>query len=224
MRRERPTVVTVMAILNFIFGGIWLVMLACSGLILLVASSLVGSLPRMPNAPDPTEQMTVMYERIPGFVAFTVVSLTLGVVVCLLLIVSGVGLLKMRPWGRWLCVAYACLSILYTLMGTVFTLAFYNPVMAEYQQELPRKYPAAVATSPGVLNAVSVVGAVAYLVYPVVILIVMFLPSVAAAFAEWNRPPGEGKDDRDAYGATGAGFDDQGPPAERFRKRGGADD
>jgi hypothetical protein len=213
-----------MAILNFIFGGIWLVMLVCSGVILVVASSLVGSFPRMPNAPDPTEQMTVMVERIPGFVPFTVVSLTLGVLVCLLLIVSGVGLLKMRLWGRWLCVAYACLSILYTLMSTVFTLVFYNPVMAEYQQEVARKYRGAVTTSPEMLNAVSVVAAVAYLVYPVVILIVMFLPSVSAAFAGWNRPPREAKDDRGGYDDEGAGVEERGPPDDRFRKRGGADD
>ena len=55
MNRQRPTVVLVMAILNFVFGGLGLFGVVCGGLALLVLVSLAKNAPPPPqrdNHPD----------------------------------------------------------------------------------------------------------------------------------------------------------------------------
>jgi hypothetical protein len=212
-----------MAILNFIFGGMGLAGALCLGASLVFVYALKGSVPPGPGGVNPFEQIAGSWDAIPGGIPYLIVSTVLNVLICIALIVAGMGLLKMRPWARWLCIGYSIVSILMTAAATVFALTISNPAVTAYQQEYARKHGLPVSTDLASANVLSAVTAVFLLLYPIAMLIIMFLPSVAAAFAEWDRPPREGEDDREEYGAEGAGFEEREPPDDRFRKGGAYD-
>ena len=91
MKAPRPKSMTVCSILNFVFGGLGL-LLAFMGLIML------------PNAPftDGREQ------TVGGFFTDTFFNIFVGV----LAIVSGIGLSKVAVWGRGCAIAYGIVAIL----------------------------------------------------------------------------------------------------------------
>src|SRR5262245_39791694 len=106
MQRERPPIILVMAILNFVFGTV------CGGLYLCGLGSLafmnalsnVSMPPGPKGTPNPLVEISTMYDYIPGFYAVTITYSVVGMILQLALIFAGVGLLYMKPWARWTCV------------------------------------------------------------------------------------------------------------------------
>jgi hypothetical protein len=187
MPRQRPTVILIIAILHFVFGGIGLLCNICGGVM-----ELVGTPQAQAGAGDAqqarrkevTEQ--VLSTRIPLYRAYSVGNRVSSVLSCTLLIASGVGLMLVQSWGRWLSVAYAVLAIIVNLIVLIYTIAFFTPAYEEIFRRLPPQsdqeqmaYSLSKAAAPA--------GACAMMIYPVVVLIVMLLPSVGAAFRERKK-------------------------------------
>jgi hypothetical protein len=96
-RLKRPGVVSLLAILHWIGGGMWL--LASSvGLIALLAGS--------------------AEDREP--IAFVIFGLLL--LVALVQIVCGIGLWKLKPYGRWMQLVFSCIGLLGVPVGTIISI------------------------------------------------------------------------------------------------------
>ncbi len=109
MADKRPGGLTALAVFNFIFGG-----LGVLGALALLA--LVGAADAVLTAAEGVEGSEVTYDG-PS-VGIIYVSLLLGLTSAGLLITSGVGYLKQKLFlGRKLGNAYACLSLLNTVIG-----------------------------------------------------------------------------------------------------------
>src|SRR5262249_3085154 len=110
MVRERPTVVMVVAILNIIYGSFGLLCLFCQGAGLGIMAAMSGA------GPGPLGMMGGMIpfleKEAPGYLAFSIGYIVLGLILTVDLILAGIGLLRMRTWARWNSVAVAVLTLL----------------------------------------------------------------------------------------------------------------
>src|SRR5262249_38516438 len=141
-----------------------------------------------------------------------------------LMVAAGVGLLKMMPWARTLSIIYAILSILSRVATAIYTIGYVLPATNAAMETLLQgnaQLAAALSTFKAITYAIFVISQV-FIIYPLFVLIVMFLPSVRRAFAEggWERDRDEDRDedrdgDREDYHDR---WSDRGPEGERGRE------
>jgi hypothetical protein len=192
LRRERPTVVLVMAILNLVFGTFATLGMLCSGTF--IAITYFVKIPTPPGGAG-VYSLRDMVERlqaaIPGFLPLAITSHVLGLILWLAVPISGIGLLSMRPWARWTCIVYSLISIPYHIIRAIFTIVYVNPVQLKYQQEILAQQSIKIPELSNTTVSIIASSLVPILVtaYAIALLIVMFLPSVSAAFAgRYHRP------------------------------------
>jgi hypothetical protein len=204
MVRQRPAAVLVMAILNLVFGGLHLLVYVCAGCTMGVMYQFANMAP--PAAPPGQPNVNSIYGsmfqelgKLPGYWAFMIASNVLGILLATLLIVAGIGLLKMRPWSRTLCVVYVFGMFLFQIANVYYGMVYVNPAMARWQENLMRQQPQAVppgfAPNATFSNLGTIVGAGFFMAYSVALMVVLFLPSVSAAFAGKTAPPAEEPED-----------------------------
>jgi hypothetical protein len=184
MRPERPVSVLVLAILNIVFGILGLLSGLCGLTVFgLAAGGQVGA------------EAYAEMQRVGGLgaIAFQFVQPSCSLIFCPMLIASGIGLLRMKPWAWWLAVVYAVYCTLMTLAQTVFEVVLANPVEARVAlHESP------LADAVGDRNLVltlwhvwSVGWGLGALSFAFATLVILFLPSVRAAFAASSAARGE---------------------------------
>jgi hypothetical protein len=195
---QRPTSVTILAVINFVFGTIGLIQLLCGGVFIVYGPDMLKTMASQPQpggAPNPFLAMQISMERlaaIPGYTSIMLATHLFNGFLTLLALVSGFGLLKMKTWGRWLCLLYAAGTILVTTAGTAYTITVVQPVMAEVAKEVEQQLkakmpPGATVPSTNPLGGtgsavVSVITAIFACIYAVAILIVLNRPEVRRAF------------------------------------------
>ena len=193
MRPNRPTSVLVIAILHFVFGGFGLVCAASTGAMQLAGSK--GFMAGMQDAKQvkaQEETEKALQEKLPHAKAVETAETGISLALSLMMIVSGIGLLKMAPWGRSLSIGYALVSILVKILGAVYAFTFTVPVMKEL---LPKQIAAQAGNQPGEQQAAEMAQKFAEMalnltpiivlltmIYPAVVLVIMFRPKVTAAF------------------------------------------
>lgn len=213
-RTRRPTIILVMAILNMVMGGITLLCGLCAAggnaLLAAMATSAPGAVG------NPVQDMTTFLNKeVPGWQAVEIGRGILLILFAIVLVVSGIGLLKMQKWARWLSVSYAVVSLLFTLGYTVFELGLVLPATEKYQKQ-QEQLNKSVAPPPG-FQAGQRVGSMVGIViasgvsiaFAIALAIVMFLPDVAAAFAGKNQ-----KRHRRDYGEDDYEEDDERDPED----------
>jgi hypothetical protein len=193
LRKTVPPAVMVIAILHLIFGGLGLFCLGVSGVMGLAggqkAVARMGTPEQQRQAEaqrrrnEVTEQ--VHAERVSLYRVYSTTNQALSVLFSLAMVASGLGLLYLQPWARWLSVAYAVLSLLTNVVVLVYTLAFLNAAEAESFRRLPpqteqEQMAYNIVHSAGPLISVLPVALAAY---PAAVLIVMLLPSTGRAFS-----------------------------------------
>jgi hypothetical protein len=172
----RPTVVTVLGVLNIVFGGLGLL------------TSLVNLI--LPNTPLYRQlgkgNMAIDFmNRSEAFQSYMQVASILGVVGSVVLIVAGIGLLKMRPWSRPLSIAYAVFAIVSGIVGTVVT---YQTVFVPMIEQAATPQERIIATSASIGG---IGGGFAGLLYPVALIFLLLRKTVGAAFSQARaREPG----------------------------------
>jgi hypothetical protein len=206
MTRARPTILLVTAVVNFVLGGLAILGSVCGSLALVVTANL--SFPAPPGSGGVSKPMpnimTVMEKHLPGYQAVVFGSMALNLLLALALVIGSLGVLRLRPWGRWTCVAVAVLGALAQVAGTAYNIRYVNPLMPEYQRELEEwqrqlmpKGPAAgpqiqvpsLSMNPAVTKVLSLIAPTLVTGYALFLVVVMFLPGVRAAFAGAELPP-----------------------------------
>jgi hypothetical protein len=196
MARNRPNVVFVMAILNIVFGTLGFLTACCAG-----GGVLFMQFTPFPPAPwNPKEglyksMIDVLDQEAPSHLTVQVGSYGVSVLLAALLIVAGIGLLKMHGWARVLAILSSAGGIV-VLIGTfIYGIIVLNPAMHKAQaafMETMQKNMAAQGTAMPKMNvelgrgAEIAIGAVTYgipVAYCVVAIVTMLLPSVSRAFA-----------------------------------------
>lgn len=202
---QRLTSVTVFGVLNIVFGVLGAAGLALS-IVFLLAFPNIGEQPALPAAPDAWLRVTIAW----------------GGLGTIWLITSGVGLLRMRRWGRVAAVWYAVVgTAMIGLNLVVHWIYVVQPAFAPADGPRPE---VAIAAVGGLL------GGVVGVIYPLLLWFFMSRSHVVAAFeglpaaaveTQWAEsvPPAETPDDtsnpylaprtdavpRDPHHAPGAG-------------------
>jgi len=171
---QRPVTVTVFGILNIGFSVF--------GLVGIVATIALFSASAMSNNPV----VNIMREnQNPAFAVWMKISIPLGILTCLLLLTAGIGLLMLKEWARKLSIGYAIYAIVSGLVGIVLSFVFVTRPMLERASQT--QGPEAAGTVGGAIGGS--VGGCFGLVYPIILLIFMLHPKVAAAFRPASALP-----------------------------------
>lgn len=114
----------------------------------------------------------------PAYMRFLEWSMVISALALVLLLASGIGLLKMRMWGRKLAILYAVFNVVSSIVGIVMTQHYLLGPLSHSHS------PAAVGGQAG-----GYMGALAGMAYPVVLLAFMFRRNLVAALVAANEPP-----------------------------------
>jgi hypothetical protein len=182
MPPQRPTSVTVIAVLQIVFGSLCLISV-------LAGTALQGQQggqqddKRVEAAKRQEEEIE---KRLPSYKLITQVATGVTFALHLAMLLSGVGLLLMARWGRTTALLWAWAFIVLTLAS----LALRAAVAFSALDEVQHAYPEEVKFLRLFLILVLAFSMV-FLIYPVIVLIVLARPHVKAAFAgqEWGAPP-----------------------------------
>jgi hypothetical protein len=188
----------VLAILNFIFGGLGL-LCGITGTIM-VAGGLDRALSDIgKNQPgqvkgisyaDINEQLA---KRVPSYVTVQRTSAIIDLVASALLILSGLGLLKLRPWGQHLGFLYAIIQIPHKLLASIYGLVVVLPVTSVLMDDAMKNVPPgfqrqAMEFGMNIGYASGLSGAILSPVYPLLVIVILLLPSLRRALNPAQAP------------------------------------
>ncbi len=193
--RNRPTALVVLGILNLVLGALGIVGGLCGAASLAILPALGSAIPTPPQGPNPFNEISRMYDGIPGFYWISAFQIVVQVALAILLLVAGIGLLQMKPWSRSACFIYAAAMIVVTLLGTAFTAILVTPAVQKWSVEFQEKMRAQaggqpVPAVPFMMNGptstfMTAMSSLLWLAYPIALFIVLTRPSIKQVF---NRP------------------------------------
>lgn len=180
MKRERPTAVLVMAILNMVVGALLMLCICIGAAGLLIVQAAAGS-----NRAFQV-YMDVVNKELPGYNLLVSVELGVQLVIGLMLVIMGIGLLNMQSWARIGSLVTAGVLILVRVADFVVMLAVINPVVEKATEAMYRQMGTpATASGAGVSGIVgNLVGATVFCGYALSVFIVLLRSDVAAAFSD----------------------------------------
>jgi hypothetical protein len=108
----------------------------------------------------------------------------LDIAICLAMMVSGFGLLKMKTWGRSLAIITAVISIAVGLIFVFYALTFTVPAVYQFtESKQPANIDEYIDLSFLKFQAIApIFNEMVFMIYPVIVLLVMMRSSVSAAF------------------------------------------
>jgi hypothetical protein len=169
---QRPASVTFFGILNIAFGAL--------GFFGMFTTLQLLSGKSMQNNPA----LRMMLEN-PTYLQWIKLTIPLGLISSIVLLMSGIGLLRLRSWARKLSIYYAIYGILFCLLSVWVQFVYlFQPLMAQAKQ---LQGPEAAGAIGGAIGAM--LGAVFGFVYPLFLLIFMTRRKVVDAFQTPMPPP-----------------------------------
>lgn len=163
--KPRSTSLTVLGVINIVLGILGI----CGGLWGIASAFLPGA---------------GQFEMPPETKALMTFLQACGLALSVLLLVAGIGLMMVKGWGRWLSIIYAIIDIPVTLVSSVITSKVVLPMIE--QQAGGQLPPEAIKIIAGASMGF---GLCCGLIYPIVLLIMLNLRDVKAAFGPTNPPP-----------------------------------
>src|SRR5262249_53287737 len=159
-----------------------------SGLQLAGINKMAEQMPQPGGRPNVgLEAEKFVEQKVPYSGTIRIALPIVGLIAAVVMVISGLGLLQMKRWGRWLAIGDACFIIALTLAMIAFTVLVRGPALKEFAVEKgkdPNLQPHEKLALSILESSTAVQGLfnVAYLIYPAVVLIFMLLPSVSKAF------------------------------------------
>jgi hypothetical protein len=163
----RTTGLTVLAYFCVILGGFGL---------LSVPMSLVSKL----IAKDPFSRALQEATWSGGLGVYMGFSLLIGTIFSALLVTTGIGIFKMRPWGRSAGMAYGVGSLVFMVVGQIVNFTVMQPIIESVAAQFPDNPAAKMGAMAGMIGAVG--GAFIGSILPITVLVVMTRPDVKAKF------------------------------------------
>jgi hypothetical protein len=196
---NRPGVVTALGVLNIVFGVLWLLLFICAGAGFAFFSAMMNQAAKQGQpAPNILRMYELINQEVPSYYTVVAISSVTNIVLTFVLLISGVGLLRMRPWARQACIIYAVVNILAMLGYTAYSVATVEGQQRgtmKWQEELrqqlaaqqrPGAPPVPPPTQPNtaVTIATSLIGLLFLVVYSVILLSFMLSSKVKAALSD----------------------------------------
>lgn len=191
MTRMRSSVPLVLGILHLVGGGLGLILSGCAGIGVLFrrAAQQQGG----PLVGDDLDGRIRAYQiqNVPGFEAFEAGSVLAGAMLDLILVAAGIGLILYHDWARWVSFGYAVLSILHKIVLIGYRLYFIVPALNAFLADHLPTDPA--AQQPGFATGIQIgiLGTMCFegvfVIYPIVVFILLMMPSVARSFDSHER-------------------------------------
>ncbi|WP_394835437.1 hypothetical protein LVJ94_00740 [Pendulispora rubella] len=116
--------------------------------------------------------------------AWTYFSVGLGFILAMVLLITGIGIFKMRPWARTTGLIYGAVSVVTLVIGQIMVLAVLRPMMMELMDQFPRNPVARAGATGGLVGGIA--GSLFGLALPVAMLIVMSRADTKARFEAAN--------------------------------------
>lgn len=159
---ERPTSITVFGVLNIVFGAL--------GVLGTCFSILDFFLPLVPMPP-------IIEEPGPVLRAYSLGSSVLHFIASIVLVVAGIGLLKLRPWARIMSIGYGIYDIVSCLINMVV-----GPIMmSRMVVEMGESEVVVAVVIAGIL------GPCVGLIYPILLIIFMCREAAVTAFRQTQQ-------------------------------------
>ncbi|MEI6970061.1 MAG: hypothetical protein WCL44_00970 [bacterium] len=162
---ERPTVLTVLGVLNIVFGVLGVL---CTPIALILLFLPV---------PDGNQMLVAILEN-HALRAFNVGNYCCTFLTSGMLVAAGIGILQMRQWGRVTAIAYGIVAIVIDLTGTAVQVFVLGSVAARvFGPDI------AIAVVAAMFSLVT--GCIG-LIYPILLIVLMTRPAVREAFLPRN--------------------------------------
>ncbi len=186
--KVRPTAITVLGILNIIFGSMGLLLYLCCGgigLVIVFGNTVETLADKIPELKIITVMRDEVFREIPGVKAYFVSLIASKTLLSFGLLVGGIGLLKMRKWARVFCILVALTAIGVKGADTMYQIVVYMPGMERVQPKIMAKLNAPAPPQNPMLNpAGSLISSIVGVAYDVVLLVFLLNPGIARAFRE----------------------------------------
>jgi hypothetical protein len=151
---DRPTAVTVFGVLNIVFGALGLLSMPCA---------MLFTLAMPPSIMNPTRTVK----------AWLLLSYLIGFACTILLVVVGIGLLKLKAWARKWAVGYGWFAIVWGVIGIIINVILMTSGAYGYSHDAAR------GAMGGMIGGT--VGGLIGLVYPILLVVFMHRPNVKNA-------------------------------------------
>ena len=179
----------IIAILQLAFGALGFLAGVCGGV--LEWADQPGIYARLFGPQDPEELETEkekqkILESVPAYRVIDRGKDILDIAICLAMIISGFGLLRMKTWGRSLTIVTVFISIAGGLIFVLYALAFTVPAVYQFtESKLPADIDEYIDLSFLKFQAIApIFHEMVFMIYPVIVLLVMMRSSVSAAFRQ----------------------------------------
>jgi hypothetical protein len=178
MIRRRPGAAVFFGISNIIVGALGLLYYGCSGLVSMAMFS---------------DRSTSIWDYLANnlriFAPMTIAHVIVSLLLCVVLMISGIGLLNMRNWGRLTSLATAVLALLLNVWSFIFQMTVVGPALQRYIDSAPDHFERGQSIVQVVmLSYLTYGGATMASLYSIIMLIMLSLPEVASAFRGHARP------------------------------------
>ena len=158
----KPKAIKVFGVLNVIFGGLGLLG-TCIGLGAILALTTFDLIP----IPEGNNAAFVTQDQNSFLYFYNIISAAVALLFAIVLLVSGIGLLKHKKWGRTTGLAWAAYCVLSTIVVSVVTWTHIYPYQLETLAD--NEVTAAVPNMEAILLGSMIFGnvlSVGYLIYP----------------------------------------------------------
>jgi hypothetical protein len=153
MAVKRPAIITVVGILNTIFGSLGLLSIICCGpfsffdtqQLMKAMAPQAAAAAQQPGNENPMANM----KDVPGYMTFVSAGLAVSALTGSLLLASGIGLLRMKRWGRALGFTYAIVGILWGSGAAVINQKLVGPKIIQMYEKIQEDMSKAQAQARG---------------------------------------------------------------------------
>src|ERR1044071_6742770 len=116
---ERPSSVTVFGLLNITFAGFGVL-------------GLFNTLTTLSTTGNSINPVVKIMRETPAYASWLKLTIPLGLLSCGVLLAAGIGLLRLKNWGRKLSIGYSIYAIVFGIVAMVVNFIFlFRPLLEE---------------------------------------------------------------------------------------------